>query len=182
MSYAADVAAELGHNADAKGYRENAREAGVLPAFYRNESGTACRMSWWQLQPDIKCSARGAGIVHPAEKLRVLAALNHSLYCYRGPTPEPALMAGCAGTRYLFQALVALGREDIALAIAMKQTKPSFGWMVKNGPGTLWEQWGGDMYHPGGDPSRGLVSSKNHHMYSGGIGLFFENVADINRR
>ena len=89
-------------------------------------------------------------------------------------------MAGCAGTRYLFEALVALGREEIALAIAMKQTKPSFGWMVKNGPGTLWEQWGGDMYHPGGDPSRGLVSSKNHHMYSGGIGLFlFENVAGI---
>ena len=47
------------------------------------------------------------------------------------------------------------------------------------GPGTLWEQWDGDEFHPGGDPTRGgQVSSKNHHMFSGGVGLFmYEAVA-----
>ena len=72
------------------------------------------------------------GVVPEAERSRVWQALNRSLYCAGGG--GPALTAGGVGTRYMFEALHVLGREDVALAIALKQTMPSFGWMVQQGP------------------------------------------------
>jgi hypothetical protein len=43
------------------------------------------------------------------------------------------------GASYTLQALVMAGRGDIALAMAMREEEPSWGYMVKQGPGTIWE-------------------------------------------
>ena len=56
------------------------------------------------------------------------------------------------------QALGLAGRGDIALAMAMREEEPSWGYMVKRGPGTIWETWN--------DKS----NSHNHPMFTASIG------------
>jgi hypothetical protein len=154
-------------------------KAAYHAAFYRTDTGSYAA-------PGQLCSQTAdalavvLGVVPAAEMPRVWQSLNRSLYCVVG-SEEPSIVAGSVGTRFVLEALTLLGQEAVAVRIATKETMPSFGWMVDQGPGTLWEQWNGDMYHPGGDPTRGgAVSSKNHHMYGGGVGLFLmERVAGI---
>ena len=168
------VAKELGRTADAERYAGAA--ARMRPAyhaaFFHASNGSYATDPCSQTANILPAVL---GIVPDAEKPRVWAALNASLHCYGPGTAEPTLDDGIVGARYLFAALTALGREDVALAVALKETEPSFGWMVSQGPGTLWEQWLGDAHHIGGN-----TSSKNHHMFAGGIGLFlYTQVAGV---
>jgi len=82
-----------------------------------------------------------------------------------------ALSSGALGTRYVFRALVDHGQWAVAMALATKTTSPSFGYMVAQGPGTIWEEWAGDATHARG--------SKNHPMFCGGIGLFLYELAGL---
>ena len=104
----------------------------------------------------------------------VTAALVRSLYCYHGDSKQVAITGGGVTTRYIFEALVKVGREDLGLQLATKTTFPSFGYMLAQGPGTIWERWSGSTFVAAG------TSSKNHHMYSGGVGRFlYSTVAGI---
>jgi alpha-L-rhamnosidase len=66
----------------------------------------------------------------------------------------------------VFQALGAYGRNDVALAIAQRTDYPSFGYMVRQGPGTIWEKW------PNSTAADG-TSSKDHIGLGGSIGQWF---------
>ena len=52
-----------------------------------------------------------------------------------------ATSSGLVGASFVLQALVLAGRGDIALSMAMREEMPSWGYMVKQGPGTIWETW-----------------------------------------
>ena len=67
----------------------------------------------------------------------------------------------------MLQALVIAGRGDIALAMAMRDEKPSWGYMVKQGPGTIWETWD--------DTS----NSHNHPMFTSSIGPYLYSIAGL---
>jgi len=82
-----------------------------------------------------------------------------------------ALTSGALGTRYVFEVLTEHDQMDLAMALATKTTQPSFGWMLSNGPGTIWENWNGDRYTAAG--------SKSHPMFCGGIGLFLYAIAGL---
>ena len=85
-----------------------------------------------------------------------------------------SLTLGALGARYVFRVLQDNGLKHIALAIATKRTRPSFGFMVRpEMPGTIWEEWAGDAYHASG--------SKNHPMFTGGIGLYLYELAGLDR-
>ncbi|MBQ9358033.1 MAG: family 78 glycoside hydrolase catalytic domain, partial [Abditibacteriota bacterium] len=60
------------------------------------------------------------------------------------------LNCGITGTRYLFDALSKIKRDDLAVAILKQTDYPSYGYMLANGSSTLWEDWEGSssLSHP----------------------------------
>jgi alpha-L-rhamnosidase len=80
---------------------------------------------------------------------------------------------GFVGTTLVFQALGLAGRNDIALAVAERTDFPSFGYMVNQGPGTIWEKWVNSSAPDG-------TSSKDHIGLGGSIGQwFYQQLAGI---
>lgn len=51
------------------------------------------------------------------------------------------LNTGCLGTSVLLPTLTRFGRPDLAAAIALQRTYPSWGYWVENGADTMWEFW-----------------------------------------
>ncbi|MBY8882008.1 family 78 glycoside hydrolase catalytic domain [Actinacidiphila acidipaludis] len=83
------------------------------------------------------------------------------------------LTTGFVGSTMVFQALGAHGRNDVALAVAERTDFPSLGYMVRQGPGTIWEKWP-DSAAPDG------TSSKDHIGLGGSIGQwFYQQLAGI---
>lgn len=60
------------------------------------------------------------------------------------------LNTGIVGTKYLFDALYKLNRCDLAFKIICQEDYPGYGFMVKNGSTTLWEDWkaAASLSHP----------------------------------
>ncbi|RIJ77549.1 hypothetical protein D1871_06555 [Nakamurella silvestris] len=80
---------------------------------------------------------------------------------------------GFVGTTFVYQALGAYGRNDIALKIAQRTDYPSFGYMVTQGPGTIWEKWDNSQVADG-------TSSKDHIGLGGAIGQwYYQQLAGI---
>ena len=69
-------------------------------------------------------------------------------------------LSGLVGVSYLFQALTRAGKHQLALAIASATEEPSWGYMVRKGPGTIWETWDG------------TTNSHNHPMFCASIGKY----------
>jgi alpha-L-rhamnosidase len=83
------------------------------------------------------------------------------------------LTTGFVGTTFAFQALGRYGRDDVALAVAERTDYPSFGYMVTQGPGTIWEKWPNSSAPDG-------TSSKDHIGLGGSIGQwFYQQLAGI---
>jgi hypothetical protein len=78
-----------------------------------------------------------------------------------------ATSSGLVGASFVLQALVLAGRGDIALAMALREEEPSWGHMVKQGPGTIWETWD--------DTS----NSHNHPMFTASIGPYLYSIAGL---
>jgi alpha-L-rhamnosidase len=53
------------------------------------------------------------------------------------------LRTGFLGTRHLLPALTAAGRVDLAYALALSESPPSWVHMVRSGATTVWERWDG---------------------------------------
>lgn len=80
------------------------------------------------------------------------------------------LNVGLLGTKSILNALSENGYEDLAYEIASQETFPSWGWWIKNGATTLYENW--DIY------SKNDIS-KNHIMF-GEIGAWlFKGIGGI---
>ena len=59
-------------------------------------------------------------------------------------------LSGIIGTKYLFRSLSLHGRADIAWAVASTPEFPGYGWMIEQGATSLWENWQGTRFQPGG--------------------------------
>jgi len=77
------------------------------------------------------------------------------------------LQTGFLGVRHLAPVLTAIGRDDLAIAILLKDTYPSWGFSIRHGATTIWERW------DGWTPEKGFQSANmnsfNHYAY-GAIG------------
>lgn len=76
------------------------------------------------------------------------------------------LQGGIFCTKFLFDALTDNGYFDLAYKIATQTDAPSYGHMLSNGSGTLWEDFAGE-------------NSLNHHMFSPISAWFFKGIAGI---
>jgi len=71
---------------------------------------------------------------------------------------------GLSSIRWIFQGLH-YANASMALSVATEASAPSFAYMVRpEMPGTIWEEWGGDAHSSDG--------SKNHPMFTGGLGVW----------
>lgn len=57
------------------------------------------------------------------------------------------LNSGMHGTYYMTKYLMQNGRNSLVYTMASKDTYPSWGYMLKNGATTIWEEWDGDNSH-----------------------------------
>tara|TARA_R110002050_G_scaffold261165_4_gene401144 strand:+ start:3908 stop:6604 length:2697 start_codon:yes stop_codon:yes gene_type:complete len=105
------------------------------------------------------------GIVPEELKLKVAANLAKKVQ-----QDDKHLNVGLLGTKSILNALSENGYEDLAYEIASQETFPSWGWWIKNGATTLYENWDINSKHD---------ISKNHIMF-GEIGAwFFKGIGGI---
>ncbi|KAH6971378.1 bacterial alpha-L-rhamnosidase-domain-containing protein [Ilyonectria sp. MPI-CAGE-AT-0026] len=76
---------------------------------------------------------------------------------------------GFAGTPFICEALVKTGHSDIAYAMLLTESCPSWLYPVTMGASTMWERW--DSMLPDGSINPGEMTSFNHYAY-GAIAKF----------
>jgi alpha-L-rhamnosidase len=80
---------------------------------------------------------------------------------------------GLVGGQYLMRVLTDNGRPDLAYAIAIQKTYPSWGYMIEHGATTIWELWNGNTADP-------EMNSRNHVMLVGDLIIWlYEDLAGI---
>lgn len=156
------IAAVLGNGADQARYAalaDNIKRA--INARYLSGSGsvTASYANGTQFANAFALVLR---IVPAGDVDAVLANLVTNVQVtYRGH-----FTGGILGLKYTVDALMQNGRSDVLLEVMTKTDFPSFGWMLANGPGTIWEDWSGG-------------ASRNHPTL-GAVGTwFYEGLAGL---
>ncbi len=75
---------------------------------------------------------------------------------------------GLPGITYIPDALAAAGRPDVVLDALRRRDFPSWGYMLEQGPGTIWERWDGS-------------GSRNHPMFTSIDGWLYRYVAGVDQ-
>ena len=116
-------------------------------------------------------------ITNATHRADAVAALIHSV-----TTWNTSLIVGIQGARFIYEALVNVGRGDLALKLVGRdvdacdytsgsQISCTFSQQLTVGPGTLWESYDYASTWTG--------SSLNHIMFAGGAGLFIHRAAGL---
>lgn len=82
------------------------------------------------------------------------------------------LTTGFLGTPHLLFVLADNGHTDIAYRLLLKQTYPSWGYMLSKGATTWWERWNSDT----GDPA---MNSFNHYAFGSVMAWVYRYLAGI---
>ncbi len=80
------------------------------------------------------------------------------------------LATGFLGTPHLLPVLSEQGRDDVAYALLLTTTFPSWLYMVEHGATTMWERWNGDQ------ELTSDMNSYNHYAY-GSVGMWILRYA-----
>ena len=104
-------------------------------------------------QTSLSC-ALYQGLVSPEQQSRVVELLLEQL-----EKTDHHIDTGILGSKYLLTCLSDRGQADAAYRVASQETQPSWGWWIKQGATTLWEQWT-------------TADSHNHIMY-GDVAAWF---------
>lgn len=160
-----DVADVLGNSTDAAKYRQLAE---AIQASFTAEYFDAATNKYAPNTQLAYAMPLALGIVPAGHEQAVLDRLVADLAGH-----DNHVTTGFVGTKYVYQALGKYDRNDVALAISERVDFPSFGYMLKNGPGTIWESWVNSSAPNG-------TSSKDHIGLAGSIGQwYYEQLAGI---
>ncbi|MFF7194861.1 family 78 glycoside hydrolase catalytic domain [Streptomyces sp. NPDC008079] len=154
----AKMAAVVGDTADARRYTDLARQigAGFTKRFLDADTGV------WSTGTQLAYAMPLVlGLVPAAQQKATVDRLVQDIAKHGNH-----VTTGFVGTSFVYQALGMSGRNDVALAVAERTDFPSFGYMVANGPGTIWEKW------PNSSAADG-TSSKDHIGLAGSIGQWY---------
>ena len=125
--------------------------------YYGNGSDTSCLLPL------------AVGIVPVARQ----AAVRHRLLWLIRRRQQDHLYCGLIGMQWAFQALSRIHEASLAWAWLNKTTYPSYGYMIKHGATTVWENWNGNTADSG-------MNSMNHVMLIGDmVTWLYQNVAGI---
>ncbi|KAH8894277.1 hypothetical protein GQ53DRAFT_793185 [Thozetella sp. PMI_491] len=84
---------------------------------------------------------------------------------------------GFAGTPFICEALVKTGHNDIAYAMLLNQSCPSWLYPITMDATTIWERW--DSMLPDGSINPGEMTSFNHYAYGAIAKFMVERVAGL---
>lgn len=84
---------------------------------------------------------------------------------------------GFAGTPLMCPALTKVGRDDLAYAMLLEETCPSWLYPVTMGATTIWERW--DSMLPNGDINPGSMTSFNHYALGAVADWLHRTVAGL---
>ena len=152
----------LGKTSDAATYKERAES--ILRAFNAQ-----------QYKADEHCYGSGRQVTSvmplafdmvPSDQKPAVA--NALLERLRGRDREH-LDTGIFGTRYLFDVLIDNGFADAAFTALTQTTYPSYGYQIRLGATTTWEQW----HLTGG------METHDHAMFAGPDSTFYSRLAGI---
>ncbi len=76
------------------------------------------------------------------------------------------LNTGIIGTKYLWYVMAHNDRNDLSYSVTKQTTYPGYGYWIKNGATTLWEEWDGKNSH-------------NHQMFGSVDEFFYKYLAGI---
>ncbi|SEO80149.1 alpha-L-rhamnosidase [Actinacidiphila rubida] len=161
----ARMAGVVGNTADAAHYSALAGQiaAGLTKRYYDADTGV-----WANGTQLAYAMPLMLGIVPAGREQATVDRLVQDIAAH-----DDHLTTGFVGSTMVFQALGAYGRNDVALAVAERTDYPSFGYMVQQGPGTIWEKWPNSSAPDG-------TSSKDHIGLGGSIGQwFYQQLAGI---
>jgi alpha-L-rhamnosidase len=154
------MAAALGNTTDAASYA--ALATAIQAGFTARYAGSTPNTQLAYAMP------LALGVVPPAQQPAMLAKLIQDIAAHTNH-----VTTGFVGTTFVYQALGLFHRNDVALAIAERTDGPSFGYMLANGPGTIWEKWTNSSAPDG-------TSSKDHIGLAGSIGQwYYQQLAGI---
>lgn len=157
-SIVAEIAAELGHDADAEAYATLAQNiADAINEAYFNGRSSYGSSQFANAFPLV------LGIVPDGREQRVVDTLVQNVVEKRGNH----FTGGLPGIKYIPEALEMYGRDDVVLDVVRQTDYPGWGYMLENGPGTIWEDW-----HAG-------ASSLNHPMFTSIDNWLYTAVAGI---
>lgn len=162
VSTLAQLARQLGKDDEARQFDEWAKS--IADAFnreffdasqnkYHGENATGYRQAANAVPLDY-------GLVPETVRAAVLDQLVENVHVKRGDR----LNTGFVGTPALLNVL-AENRPEIAYALATQTNYPSWGWMIKTGATTLYEQFGGDNSHD--HPMFGCISAYFYKYLAG---------------
>ncbi|KAJ5655353.1 hypothetical protein N7507_007303 [Penicillium longicatenatum] len=86
---------------------------------------------------------------------------------------------GFAGTPFLCEALALTGNIQVAYAMLLEQSCPSWLYPVTMGATTMWERW--DSMLPDGSINPGEMTSFNHYAFGSIAKFLYERVAGLQR-
>lgn len=161
----AAVAAELGHEEDARRFQEFVSEIrhAFDRAFYRSdETGYGTQTA--------NAFALHLGLVAPKREKIVVAALVRDLRAR-----DEHLSTGHIGTKYIFEVLSDHGYDDLAYQVLSRRDYPSFAFQLDHDATTLWELWARERTENG---SR-TVGSLSHPFKGGFDAWFFSHILGV---
>jgi len=159
VSIVADTAKMLGKTDDEKKYRDLAAQIrdAFITKFYNASAGTYGNGS----QTSLSC-ALFFGLIAPEARAKVAENLVASV-----KQSNDHLDTGVLGARYILHALTEAGHADVAYRIVTQETPPGWGYWVKQGATTMWEDWKGE-------------GSLNHIFFGDVAAWFVRGLAGIN--
>jgi alpha-L-rhamnosidase len=83
-----------------------------------------------------------------------------------------SLTTGILGTQFALDVLADAGHADVAYSLLLRTEYPSWGYMLRNGATTIWENWSGELQDAG-------RISRNHFALGAVSGFLFRRVAGI---
>jgi alpha-L-rhamnosidase len=103
-----------------------------------------------------------AGVAPEAERPALLQKLEKNIL----EKNKGHLDTGMLGTYFMMEHLRAIGRNDLVFTMFNQTTYPGWGYMVKKGATTLWEQWNGFWSH-----IHSCFTSPDNWFYQGLAGI-----------
>ncbi len=154
----AEAARLLGNTDDAARYSvlANSIKQAFNAKFYNNATGLYSNGS----QTALSC-ALYQGLTTPENRVIVLRNLVNAI-----EKRNFHIDTGILGAKYVLNALLENGREDVAYRIVTQKDLPSWGWWIEQGATTLWEDWKGE-------------NSRNHIMFGDISAWFYKALAGI---
>ncbi|OOQ87651.1 alfa-L-rhamnosidase [Penicillium brasilianum] len=114
------------------------------------------------------------GLLTPAQQER---AGNRLVYLVRKNNFQ--IGTGFAGTPFLCEALALTGHINVAYAMLLEKSCPSWLYPVTMGATTVWERW--DSMLPDGSINPGEMTSFNHYAFGSIAKFLYERLAGLQR-